>query len=124
MENTVKNLDIIIQKVSKLMDAYHDLKAENETMRDQIGLLKVEAENYKSQIEQNNNINIATPGKVEDQKVAKQLTNQISDISEVRSASPHQGQQQPELLKMQLDEIIDELDQCIHIIQKNRDGKQ
>lgn len=124
MENTVKNLDIIIQKVSKLMDAYHDLKAENETMRDQIGLLKVEAENYKSQIEQNNNINIATPGKVEDQKGAKQLTNQISDISEVRSASPHQGQQQPELLKMQLDEIIDELDQCIHIIQKNRDGKQ
>ncbi|KXK39612.1 MAG: hypothetical protein J5I52_08290 [Saprospiraceae bacterium] len=124
MENTVKNLDIIIQKVSKLMDAYHDLKAENETMRDQISLLKVEVENYKSQIEQNNNINIATPGKVEDQKVAKQLTNQISDISEVRSASPHQGQQQPELLKMQLDEIIDELDQCIHIIQKNRDGKQ
>ncbi len=124
MENTVKNLDIIIQKVSKLMDAYHDLKAENETMRDQISLLKVEVENYKSQIEQNNNINIATPGKVEDQKVAKQLTNQISDISEVRSVSPHQGQQQPELLKMQLDEIIDELDQCIHIIQKNRDGKQ
>lgn len=118
MQNILSNLDVISKKLNVLLGKYQDLKAENEQLKDIISNLKVDAENYKSNLKLN--INKEEERKEEgEESLNKNTDNSKIDNTEVEINKVDE----PKQLKIQLDEIIDDIDKCIHIIQSSEDGR-
>ena len=118
MENWTEKLDIISDKVKNLLGAYHGLKSENETLKIEIDHLKVEVEQFKKQnlninSEQTDQVVTVTERHIKDTESNAENTEKLYDNT-----------QNSNRLKTQLDEIIEDLDHCIHIIQTTANGKK
>ena len=108
MENLVKNLDEIITKLHKLKEENRRLRSENKKMEVQLSNLKVEADQYKSQyLNITNQREDKAQIKVSQQDIKSDNSNTImaSNIDDI------------EIVKHQLDIFIEDIDQCIQIIQ-------
>ncbi|MBP6540128.1 MAG: hypothetical protein KA234_07345 [Saprospiraceae bacterium] len=112
MENLVKNLDEIITKLHKLKEENRRLRSENKKMEVQLSNLKVEADQYKSQYlnitnQREDKAQIKFNSVVSQQDIKSDNSNTImaSNIDDI------------EIVKHQLDIFIEDIDQCIQIIQ-------
>jgi len=113
MENLVRNLDEILNKLTVIRDSYQVIKAKNIELENQISILKVEADEKKS-------VYISLKKELEDReeeiKIIKSsvavLPPKVKDVSKDPEKTETQNG-----IKMQLDELIEDIDQCIQIIQ-------
>lgn len=118
MQNLAENLELIIGKTKRLLDEYQLLKAENEKLEVQLSHLKVEADTYKNITQQKSAIEEEeiVVDKTES-KVKLDIVDQNNAVvNDVISSDSKQ-------LKFKLDEFIEDLDQCIQIIQSGEHGK-
>lgn len=117
MQNLAENLEVIIEKTKRLVNEYHLLKAENVKLEVQLSHLKVEADQYKKMAEQK--MAIEEEEIVEDKTESKKIV----DIADQNKADQEGHTPENKQLKIKLDEFIEDLDQCIHIIQSGEYGK-
>lgn len=118
MENWTEKLDVISDKVKNLLGAYHGLKSENETLKIEINHLKVEVEQFKKQT-----LNIKSEQTDQVVTVTERLVKNPESHAE-STERLHDNTQDTSRLRTQLDEIIEDLDHCIHIIQTTANGKK
>jgi hypothetical protein len=118
MQNLAENLELIIEKTKRLVNEYQLLKAENEKLEVQLSHLKVEADQYKKMAEQKIAIE-------EEEIVEVKKESEIKvDIADQNKAEVDEGKTPDnKQLKIKLDEFIEDLDQCIQIIQSGEHGK-
>ncbi len=118
MQNLAENLELIIEKTKRLVNECQLLKAENEKLEVQLSHLKVEADQYKNMAQQKNAIE-------EEEIVEDKTESKIQvDIEDQNIAAVQDGQTpDSKQLKIKLDEFIEDLDQCIQIIQSGEHGK-
>ncbi|MBL0101416.1 MAG: hypothetical protein IPP49_16400 [Saprospiraceae bacterium] len=112
MENLVQNLDEILAGINKLREAYIILEEEKNKIEVHLSDLKVEADQYKQEnIKLKKELGERIKG---DNKTMLVKTDSSSpDISTSGDVADAKNQQ----IKLQLDEFIEEIDQCIQIIQ-------
>lgn len=114
MENLITNLDDVLKMVQKLRSNYLKLKSENESLEIQLSNLKVEADHYKSQLEkikseQEEKVEVDTKTKLStSENPTNHLTTNMDESS--KNATIEQ-------VKLQLEGFIEDIDQCIQIIQ-------
>lgn len=114
MENLIKNLDDIFEKVQKLKSNYQKLKSEKESLEVQLSTLKVETDHYKSALEKIK--------KEQEELVEVDIKTTLS-TSENPSKLLIRDKDEPlknatiEQVRLQLDGFIEDIDQCIQIIQ-------
>ncbi len=110
MENLKVDLDEIISKLQKLKIDRRRLKAENNQLEVQLNLLKVEVDHYKTEY---------TNLKKEKEELVGKVNNPLSsnkgDSTDIEVNTVQQ--KSVDTLKLQLDEFIENIDQCIQIIQ-------
>lgn len=98
-------LEEILKEVRKLRSGYETLAAANRQYEVQLSDLKVEADQYKKE-------NIKLKKELEEKVEGK---NSKLSQSDVRSESSGKGDDAQ--IKLQLDDFIKDIDQCIQIIQ-------
>ncbi len=104
--NTGKQLSDILSQVKKLRKAYEVLVKTNKQLEDQLSHLKVEADQYKHE-----NINLK---KELEEPVGKSKSLSLkNDDTAVGSTEDDKNRQ----MRLQLDECIKDIDQCIQIMQ-------
>ncbi len=118
MEIWTDKLDVITGKIRNLLDAYIDVKSENESLKNEINHLKVEIVQFEEQL---NYINSEQINAVE---TVSTLSTKTSDISTPNPDLTQKNKEHSDGMKTKLDEIIEELDQCIQIIQSNSYGSK
>lgn len=118
MQNLAENLELIIEKTKRLVNEYQLLKAENEKLEVQLSHLKVEADQYKNMALQKI---VIEEEEIAEDKIESKIKVDIEDqnIAEVLDGQSPDSKQ----LKIKLDEFIEDLDQCIQIIQSGEHGK-
>lgn len=111
MENLTENLDEILASVHHLKEKFQHLKAKNQEMLGQINDLKVEVEQCKTE-------NLKLKQTLEKRK-ERTLDSTDSAFNMISGADQKIGKMQlnPDQIKLQLDDFIEEIDQCIQIIQ-------
>jgi cell shape-determining protein MreC len=111
-KNLIQSLDKILEISSKVRSKYQDLRKKNVELEVQLSDLKVEADQYKQEnIKLKKELGERIKG---DNKTMLVKTDSSSpDISTSGDVADAKNQQ----IKLQLDEFIEEIDQCIQIIQ-------
>lgn len=113
MKNLIKNLDEILKSVTELKTGYQFLVKNNKKLEVQLSDLKVEADQYKQEI-------IYLKKELEE-KSEKENNSMLSqtDNSSVESIAILKQEQKANnnRIQLQLDEFIEDIDQCIQIIQ-------
>ena len=113
MKNLVQNLDKILEVSGEIKTKYQDLKKKNRELEVQLSDLKVEADQYKQEI-------IYLKKELEE-KSEKENNSMLSqtDNSSVESIAILKQEQKANnnRIQLQLDEFIEDIDQCIQIIQ-------
>ena len=114
MKNLIQNLDEILKSVTELKTGYQFLVKNNKELEVQLSDLKVEADQYKNQINllQRELENRAK----EDKNSMLSITDDVSEDA-VQILKQKQNIKNAEI-KKQLDMFIDDIDQCIQIVQK------
>jgi phage shock protein A len=108
MENLVSDLDTIITKLQLLKTDRQQLRSKNKQLEVQLNHLKVEIDQYKTKY-----INL----KKEKEELEGKVNHSLSSKSDDSSIGQEQSAKKVESLKLQLDEFIEDIDQCIQIIQ-------
>ncbi len=110
----IQSLDKILEISSKVRSKYQDLRKKNVELEVQLSDLKVEADQYKNQINllQRELENRAK----EDKNSMLSITDDVSEDA-VQILKQKQNIKNAEI-KKQLDMFIDDIDQCIQIVQK------
>jgi len=103
--NLNRQLDEILIEVRKLRAGYESLAAANSKYEVQLSDLKVEADQYKQE-------NIKLKKELEAKREVKN-----SKLSQSEDKSDSSGTDDKSGMKLQLDEFIKDIDQCIQIIQ-------
>jgi hypothetical protein len=113
-KNLIQSLDKILEISSKVRSKYQDLRKKNVELEVQLSDLKVEADQYKNQINllQRELENRAK----EDKNSMLSITDDVSEDA-VQILKQKQNIKNAEI-KKQLDMFIDDIDQCIQIVQK------
>ncbi|MFZ1455974.1 MAG: hypothetical protein WAT46_08025 [Saprospiraceae bacterium] len=113
-KNLIQSLDKILEISSKVRSKYRDLRKKNVELEVQLSDLKVEADQYKNQINllQRELENRAK----EDKNSMLSITDDVSEDA-VQILKQKQNIKNAEI-KKQLDMFIDDIDQCIQIVQK------
>lgn len=114
MENLIKNLDEIFEKVQKLKSSYKKLKSEKENLEVQLSTLKVETDYYKSAL--------AKIKKEQEELVEVDIKTTLSTSENpekilIRDMDEPLKNDTIEQVRLQLDGFIEDIDQCIQIIQ-------
>ncbi|MBC7884264.1 MAG: hypothetical protein H7X99_02235 [Saprospiraceae bacterium] len=114
MENLmIHDLEDILNNVRKLKNQYHKLETKNLELENQISILKVESE---KQLEHFNKIKKDLEGKreVESNSVLSKSEKSSGDRTSVEEKEQNNKNTQ---IKHRLDGFIEEIDQCIQILQ-------
>jgi hypothetical protein len=114
MENMViQGLDDILKGMEKLKDQYTKLKLRNQELESQNSILKVEAEQYIQE-------NIVLKKEVEEKAIefekAKLVPSEQPQTVDIEAIKLDQKQKNAQI-QLQLDGFVEEIDQCIQIIQ-------
>ncbi len=113
MKNLIQNLDEILKSVTKLKIGYQFLVKNNKELEVQLSDLKVEADQYKQEI--------IYLKKEQEEKSEKENNSMLlqTDNSSVDSIAVLKQEQKNKnaRIQLQLDEFIEDIDQCIQIIQ-------
>lgn len=110
----IQSLDKILEISSKVRSKYQDLRKKNVELEVQLSDLKVEADQYKNQI---NLLQRELENRVkEDKNSMLSITDDVSEDA-VQILKQKQNIKNAEI-KKQLDMFIDDIDQCIQIVQK------
>lgn len=110
----IQSLDKILEISSKVRSKYQDLMKKNVELEVQLSDLKVEADQYKNQI---NLLQRELENRVkEDKNSMLSITDDVSEDA-VQILKQKQNIKNAEI-KKQLDMFIDDIDQCIQIVQK------
>lgn len=113
-KNLIQSLDKILEISSKVRSKYQDLMKKNVELEVQLSDLKVEADQYKNQI---NLLQRELENRVkEDKNSMLSITDDVSEDA-VQILKQKQNIKNAEI-KKQLDMFIDDIDQCIQIVQK------
>ncbi|MBK8054741.1 MAG: hypothetical protein IPK35_16120 [Saprospiraceae bacterium] len=113
-KNLIQSLDKILEISSKVRSKYQDLRKKNVELEVQLSDLKVEADQYKNQI---NLLQRELENRVkEDKNSMLSITDDVSEDA-VQILKQKQNIKNAEI-KKQLDMFIDDIDQCIQIVQK------
>ncbi len=114
MKNLVQNLDKILEVSNKIKTKYQDLKKKNQELEVQLSALKVETDQYKNQI---NLLQRELENSVKEEENSKlSITDDVSEDA-VALLKQKQNIKNAEI-KKQLDMFINDIDQCIQIVQK------
>lgn len=113
MKNISQNLDAILKSVISVKTKYHYLKQRNKEIEVQLSDLKVEADHYKQEIIKLKKELEEIEGKV---KYSKLSIKDESSVVIVESFKQEQDKNNAQI-KLQIDEFIEDIDQCIQIIQ-------
>lgn len=113
MENMINNLDEILKSVIDIRMKYQLLKQRNKDIEVQLSDLKVEADHYKNEII---NLKKELDEKEKSVKYSMPVNTDESSKTEVESIRQHQETVNAKM-KLQIDEFIEDIDQCIQIIQ-------
>ncbi|MBL0026686.1 MAG: hypothetical protein WBP08_07410 [Saprospiraceae bacterium] len=113
MKNMIQNLNIILEKVRDVRKKYQDLKQRNQELEVRFSDLKVEADIYKLEII---NLKKELEGKTESTKHSM-LSNTNNSSDELLEKLKLEQNSKNSRLQLQLDEFIEDIDQCIQIIQ-------
>jgi len=113
MENLIQNLDVILKSVTEMKAGYQRLKKNNAQLEVQISDLKVEADKYiqeiiklKKELDERAEVENISMLSLEDKTSAISI-EALKEEQKSKNAS----------IKLQLDEFIEDIDQCIQIIQ-------
>lgn len=114
MENMViQGLDDILKGMEKLKDQYHSLKLRNQELERQNSFLKVETEQYIQE-------NIVLKKEVEEKAIELEKAKLVPaeqpltvDIEALKDEHKQKNAQ----IQLRLDGFVEEIDQCIQIIQ-------
>jgi SMC interacting uncharacterized protein involved in chromosome segregation len=113
MENLIKNLDEILESVQQLKESYQHLTDENKKLEVQLSHLKVETDRYKNEISELK--------KELEEKAEAEINTTLSTTDKTAQEGPDVHRQHQnvtnERIRLQLDGFIEEIDQCIQIIQ-------
>lgn len=113
MENLVQNLDEILAGINKLREAYIILEEEKNKIEVHLSDLKVEADQYKQEI-----IDLKKKLEEKSEKENHSMLLQTDYSSEDSIATLKMEQKTNNArIQLQLDEFIEDIDQCIQIIQ-------
>ncbi len=115
MENLFSRLESVLAKLHELKLNYQKLKAEKQDLELRFSHLKVETEQYKLKLEERKE------GERKDIKTTLS-TSVNSDSIKVDSMSYSNKNIDAEQIKLRLDEFIEDIDQCIQIIQTKENG--
>ncbi|MFZ1750159.1 MAG: hypothetical protein WAU01_08210 [Saprospiraceae bacterium] len=117
MENLVQNLDEILLKVQLLHDGYLGILSKNENLESEINDLKVEVESYKSEI-----LTLKKEIEKKEESVIKSTLSPTNDksLAEAKDSLSINSEMSNDKIKLQLDEFIEDIDQCIQIIQAKK----
>jgi hypothetical protein len=115
MENLLTRLDSVLAKLQELKLNYQQLKAEKHDLELKFSDLKVEAEQYKLKLKEQKE------GEGKDIKTTLS-TSDNSETIKVDSMSYSNRNIDAEQIKLRLDGFIEDIDQCIHIIQTKENG--
>ena len=110
MENLVSDLDTIITKLQLLKTDRQQLRSKNKQLEVQLNHLKVEIDQYKTKY-----INLKKEKEELVGKVNNPLSSNKGDSTDIEVNTVQQ--KSVDTLKLQLDEFIENIDQCIQIIQ-------
>ena len=113
MENMIQNLDEILKSVTDIRMKYQLLKQKNNLIETQLSDLKVEAGQYKQEII---NLKKELDERGESVKYSMLVNTDEPSVTEVESIKLEQKTANDKI-KLQLDEFINDIDQCIQIIQ-------
>lgn len=114
MKNLIPQLDQILEISNQINIKYRALKEKNKELEVQLSDLKVEADQYINQI----NL-LQQELENREKEVNNSKLSAIDNISNDEIAILKQKQSlKNEEVKQQLDMFIDEIDQCIQIVQK------
>jgi len=114
MENMViQGLDEILEGMQKLKDQYNRLELRNQELESEYSILKVEAEQYIQE-------NILLKKEVEEKAIVLEkpilVPTEQSQTVDIEALKLEQKQKNAQI-KLQLDGFVEEIDQCIQIIQ-------
>lgn len=109
-----QKLDEIKTKLQNILEENLRLNAENQQLKEDVELLKVEAS-----LEKKVDLNIN-----KEQEEKEEVKDEFStSINPTAIFDESVAQKDTAQLKMKLDEFIEDIDQCIHIIKSENDGK-
>ncbi len=114
MENMViQGLDDILEGMQKLKDQYNQLELRNKELESQYSILKVETEQFIKE-------NIVLKKEIEEKTVAQEkeifISAEQSPIVDIEALKLDQKQRNAQI-QLKLDGFVEEIDQCIQIIQ-------
>ena len=113
MKNLKQNLDEILKSVTELKTGYQVLVKNNKELEVQLSDLKVEADQYKQEI-----IDLKKKLEEKSEKENHSMLLQTDYSSEDSIATLKMEQKTNNArIQLQLDEFIEDIDQCIQIIQ-------
>ncbi|MBK9735857.1 MAG: hypothetical protein IPO92_13205 [Saprospiraceae bacterium] len=114
MENIlIHKLDEVLTSVERLKEKYKLLSGQNEILTNQISILKVETEKYKQEIKK---IKEASEKKDVDGVISILPKSDVPSSEEIEALKNEQKEKNAQI-KLQLDGFIEDIDQCIQIIQ-------
>jgi seryl-tRNA synthetase len=113
MENMIQQLDELLNSVGKLRAKYQVLKNINHQNEVQLSTLKVEADQYKQEISK---LKKELKEKEEEIQNSMLSVHNKSSVDAVETDSQEKNKQNS-LIQLQLDAFIEDIDQCIQIIQ-------
>ncbi|MBK8626663.1 MAG: hypothetical protein IPN86_14170 [Saprospiraceae bacterium] len=114
MENLIAQLGEIFEKVLKLKTKYLLLKSEKQNLEVQLNHLKVEVDQYKSEIVK---IKKEQEGRVAEDIKTTLSTSEDSNLEPIFSKQEQLKSANIEQVKLQLDDFLEDIDQCIQVIQ-------
>lgn len=114
MENLIQKLNNILEISNEFKEKYHNLKIKNKELEVQLSDLKVEADQYKFQI---NQLQRELEQREQEDKIS--MLSITNDISKEETCTKQQQQDlKVAAIKNHLDMFIDDIDQCIQLVQK------
>lgn len=114
MENLIKDLDNILELSHIFKAKYQKLKDKNTILEVQLSNLKVEADQYKNQI--NLLQKALEESEAKDKNAMLSVTDELSEVV-ITDAILADSTKNAEI-KKQLDLFIDDIDECIQLVQK------
>jgi len=113
MKNLSQNLDEILKSVTELKTGYQVLYKNNKELEVHFSNLKVEADQYKQEI-----LHLRKELEEMVMKENHSMLLQTDNLSQaVIEAKSTENKSNSAKIQMQLDEFIEDIDQCIQIIQ-------